>query len=192
MTMDDIWVEAIGTLAGTILLAIVGAFVNRGRQKPSSVPERVLEIPLVNTVIAFVAFLLPFVPAVATLFFPDAPLFVTIVFGVLSLPGLWMVLSGWRFRMEVSSDGILVQSLLRRRIWISWVDVTSVRWGIFRQAFVLKTKGRRTIVVESTLRGLPVFARCLLEGVSGDCIAPKARELLSNTSQGLLPELHYG
>lgn len=192
MAMDEIWIEFLGAVASTAVMAFAIALMDRGRRRTSAMQPHVLKPPRVTFVIGVVCCLVMFVPTAVSLFFPAAPLFVTLVFGILSLPGLWIMASCWRTRFEISSSGIFVQTLFIRRTWISWDDVTKVRWAMFRQVFVLKTTTLGNISVDAGLCGLPLFARQVLASVTEDRIDANAKELLANTAEGILPELRGG
>lgn len=189
---EDIWIEIIATVASTVLLGIVVAVLRRGRSQPTTASARILETSRASRVIAAICLSVFLVPAGAVLFVPKAPIMMSAILGAVSLPFAWMVLGEWRFRIEVTRDGLLVRHRLGGRSSILWSDITWVRWGIFRQAFVLKTRDRRTVVIEATLRGLPFFAERLLAGVPSERIAPKAMSLLIDTAHGNLPEISCG
>lgn len=192
MAMEEIWIEFLGALAFTAVMAVVIALVDRGRRRTSAMQPHVLKAPRVTFVIGVVCCLVMFVPTAVSLFFPAAPLFVTLVFGILSLPGLWIMLSCWRTRFELGPTGMFVQTVFIRRTWLSWNDVTKVRWAMFRQAFVLKTRTLGNISVDAGLCGLPLFARQFLDSVTEDRIDANAREILAKTAKGILPELRGG
>ena len=190
--MSEFLVEFIEALTFTVVMAIIVALIDRGRRRVSVTQPQVLKAPRATFVIVAVCSFILSVPFFVSLFFPEAPLFVKLLLGLVSLPGLWLMASCWRTRFEIGPTGIFVQTLFTSRTWLSWDDVTRVRWAMFRQSFVLNTRTLGNISIDAGLCGLPGFARQLLVNVTADRIDANARELLVNTSKGVLPELRGG
>jgi len=109
-----------------------------------------------------------------------------LAFALLGVPS---ILDFYRVRHEVTPDGLQYGTRLQGRHALEWVQVTSVRYSLFEQCFLVSAPGKPVARISALMMGLPAFAESVLHHVPGTCIDPQTRQVLLETAQGNPPRL---
>lgn len=92
-------------------------------------------------------------------------------------------------RHEVAEQGLRYGSITGRRGELAWSELSEVRYGTLMKWFVLKTESGKVARISAMCKGLPEFARLLLEHAPASAIDPSSAAMLRSTAEGNLPSL---
>lgn len=116
-------------------------------------------------------------------------IYTTATFVAFSLMGLPLIADYFFARHEITGDGMNFGRMTGRRGSFKWADVKRVNFATGMKWFRIETTRGTVVRISAMLRGLPAFARALLENIPEDAIEAHSLEVLRKTAEGKTPSL---
>ena len=174
------------------LMSLVMGWMARSRQRPRSGGQPgVLEYPRSVFIVGLVCSGFFLALALFSLLFPGktgSPL-ISLFFLGFALLGVPLIAEYVRVRHQLEPDGLRYQSLLGKRGFVRWTDVTRLRYSEVAKWFRIDGGACEVVRISAMLTSLPEFARAALEGVSRERIDPKTVRILESTASGSPPSI---
>jgi hypothetical protein len=186
------WVTTLQWTLWGVLMAIVGAWLNRSRmRRRSASAERRMVHPVSTLLIgalcvAFFGGITIISNAVPN---PTTTWWTTTFFVGFALMGAPLVFMFFIEAHEISEDGIAFRNFAGVRKHLRWTDLAAVRYAPVMKWFRLETKAGTVARVSVMLMGLPEFASLLLQHAPVTAIDPETYDVLRATAAGDPPSV---
>ena len=106
-----------------------------------------------------------------------------------ALLGVPLIAEYVRVRHQLEPGGMRYQSLLGKRGFVRWTEVTRIRYSEAAKGFRIGQGTGEVVRISAMLTSLPEFARAVLDGVSRERIDPKTVGILESTASGSPPSI---
>jgi hypothetical protein len=186
------WMTTLQWSVWGIAMALVMGWLGRSRlrARPATDAHRLVHPP--STLIAGLVCLALFAGiAVVSNVFPNKTTtwWTTAVFVFFALLSLPMVSGFFLEQHEVSEEGLAGRTFAGVRRQVRWSELRAVRYAAAMKWFRLETHSGRVARVSVMLKGLPEFARLLLEHAPQATADAETLEVLRNTAAGHPPSV---
>lgn len=112
----------------------------------------------------------------------------TAIFVFLALMSLGVIVDYYATRHRLSPEGLDYGKLFRKRGFVRWTEIRSIRYGSRMGWFLLRAESGSTIRISALTLGLPEFAQHVLTHVPPDCLDGATKILLTEIAAGIRPE----
>ena len=114
---------------------------------------------------------------------------ISLFFLAFALSGVPLIAEYVRVRHQLEPGGLRYQSLLGKRGFVRWTDVTRIHYSEVAKWFRIDGGTGEVVRISAMLTALPEFARTVLEGVSPERIDPRTIRILESTASGSPPSI---